>query len=441
MSIKSFPEGFVWGAATASYQIEGAVWEDGRTPSVWDTFCRTPGKTEDGATGDVACDHYHRYASDVDLIANLGFGSYRFSLSWTRILPNGTGEINAKGVDFYNRLIDALLERGVNPAITLFHWDYPQSLEDLGGWTHPDAGKWFGDYSEVCYKAFGDRVKFWITENEPWCHAFLGHGIGAHAPGNVNIEQCYKVGHGLILGHGEAVARYRALNQGGKIGITTNHRYDVPFSDDPKDILATEQSNAWNVGWFLDPIYRGDYSDYMKSRYPMPEFTAEESRLVSQPTDFMGLNFYEGSAVRWKEGAPNDAQQVPLSRDGETQMGWFRVPQTLKTTLVKSQQDYNPREVYVTENGCAYDYPVVDGRVHDELRVQFLREYISAAHEAIEEGVKLRGYYVWSLMDNFEWAFGYRPRFGIVHVDYDSQVRTPKDSAFFMRDVAQANAI
>ncbi len=441
MSDLSFPAGFAWGAATASYQIEGAVNEDGRKPSVWDTYCATPGKVEDGASGAVACDHYHRYQDDVNLIADLGFPYYRFSLAWPRIMPDGVGAVNPKGIDFYNRLIDALVEKGIQPAVTLFHWDYPQSLEDIGGWTHPDAHKWFGDYAETCFRAFGDRVKFWITENEPWCHAFLGSGVGAHAPGNTDLDLCYKVAHGLLLGHGEAVARYRGLNQGGKIGITTNHRYDVPYSDDPKDILATEQSNIWNAGWFLDPIYKGDYADYMKQRYPVPEFTEETSKLVSQPTDFMGLNFYEGSYVRWKDGAPNDAEQVPLHKSGETQMGWFRVPESLKTTLVKSQQAYNPAEIYITENGCAYDYPVVDGRVHDELRVQFLREYMAAARESIDEGVNLKGYFVWSLMDNFEWAFGYRPRFGIVHVDYETQVRTPKDSALMMREIIKANSL
>jgi beta-glucosidase len=441
MSDLSFPGGFIWGAATASYQIEGAVNEDGRKPSVWDTFCATPGKTENGESGAVACDHYHRYPDDVKMIADLGFHAYRFSLAWPRIIPDGRGAVNSKGIDFYNRLIDTLLQHGVKPAVTLFHWDYPQALEDLGGWSHPDSHKWFGDYTETCFKAFGDRVDFWITENEPWCHAFLGNGSGAHAPGNVDPVLPYKVAHGLLMGHGEAVARYRATGQKGKIGLTTNHRYDVPYSDDEKDILATEQSNAWNAGWFLDPIYKGDYSDYMKSRYAVPEFTAETSALVSQPTDFMGLNFYEGSAVRWCDGAQNDAIQVPLVHDGETQMGWFRVPQTLKTTLLRSQQDYDPQEIYITENGCAYDYPVVDGHVHDELRVQFLREYISAARESMDEGVKLKGYFVWSLMDNFEWAFGYRPRFGIVHVDYETQVRTPKDSALMMKEIAAANSL
>jgi beta-glucosidase len=441
MSDLRFPDGFAWGAATASYQIEGAVGEDGRKPSVWDTFSQTPGRTEDGATGAVACDHYHRYLDDVRLLKSLGFPNYRFSLAWPRILPDGDGAVNPKGIDFYNRLIDALLEHGIEPAVTLFHWDYPQSLEDRGGWAHPDASKWFGEYAEVCFKSFGDRVKFWITENEPWCHAYLGNGVGAHAPGNRDEALAYKVGHGLLLGHGEAVARYRALGQGGKIGITTNHRYDIPISDDPKDVLATEQSNSWNVAWFLDPIYKGDYPEYLKRRYPMPEFTPETSKLVSQPTDFMGLNFYEGSYVKWSDDGPNNAEQIPLHRTAETQMGWFRVPEALTTTLVMSQRDYNPAEIYVTENGCAYDYPVVGGRVADELRVRFLQEYLAATQDAIRQGVNLKGYYVWSLMDNFEWAFGYRPRFGIVHVDYETQVRTPKDSAFMMREIMKANSL
>lgn len=441
MADLTFPAGFTWGVATAAYQIEGAVNEDGRGKSVWDTFSHTPGRTANGETGDVACDHYHRVEQDVQLIKDLNFTSYRFSISWTRIFPNGVGDPNLEGIAFYNRLIDELVSKGIDPAITLFHWDYPQALEDLGGWTHPDAPKWFGDYAETVFRAFGDRCKFWITLNEPWCFAFLGNGIGIHAPGNKDHELCYKVAHGQILGHGEAVARYRALNQGGKIGITTNHRYDVPFSDDPKDVLATEQSNIWNVNWFLDPIYLGHYPEYMVKRFPLPEFTEPQSKLISQPTDFMGLNFYEGSAVRWKDGANNDAEQVPLTDGGRTQMGWFRVPDTFQYCLEMSQKQYHPKEIYVTENGCAYDYPVENGRVHDVLRQKFLLEYLLAARKSLDNGVNLKGYFVWSFMDNYEWAEGYRPRFGITHVDYETQVRTPKDSALMMRDIAVANSL
>lgn len=442
MGERDFPRDFLWGAATASYQIEGATEEDGRGPSVWDTFSHTPGNVSDGDTGDVACDHYRRYPQDVALMSELGLQSYRFSIAWPRLLPEGTGSVNQKGVDFYNRLIDALLEKGIQPAATLFHWDYPQALQDVGGWTDPDAGKIFGDYAELCFRSFGDRVKFWITHNEPWCYAFLGHGIGAHAPGLKDEALTYKVGHGLLLGHGEAVARYRALNQGGKIGITTNHQHHAPLDPSSElDQKASRQQDDWMNGWFLDPIYFGDYPEFLKATYPMPEFTEEEKKLVSQKTDFMGLNFYAVSRVKFNAEYPNQAEQIDIPEIEHTEMGWMVVPDTIRETLVYSQNRWNPDEIYITENGCAYDYPVEGGRVHDVKRVEFLKAYLQAVQKSVDEGVKLKGYYVWSLLDNFEWAFGYSRRFGIVHVDYQSQERVMKDSALMYREVIRANSL
>jgi len=437
-----FPAGFVWGAATASYQIEGATSEDGRTPSVWDTFSHTPGLVENNDNGDIACDHYHRYLEDVALMRDLGLNAYRFSIAWPRLLPNGTGQANAKGVDFYNRLIDALLEAGITPCATLFHWDYPQVLQDQGGWTTPDAGKQFGDYAELCFSSFGDRVKMWITHNEPWCYAYLGHGVAAHAPGLRSETLPYQVGHGLLLGHGEAVARYRALNQGGKIGMTTNHQHHPPFDPDSElDRRASRQQNDWMNGWFLDPVYFGDYPEYLKANYPMPDFTSEESKLVSQKTDFMGLNFYSVSKVKFNEHAQNQAEQVDEAEREHTEMGWMVVPDTLRETLVYSHERWKPDELYVTENGCAYDYPVEFGRIRDAKRIEFLREYLTAARKSIDEGVRLKGYYVWSFLDNFEWAHGYSKRFGIVHVDYATGERTVKDSGRLYREVIRANSV
>ncbi|HWD38511.1 MAG TPA: GH1 family beta-glucosidase [Fimbriimonas sp.] len=436
-----FPSDFMWGAATASYQIEGAVTEDGRGASVWDTFSHTDGKVAKGENGDVACDHYHRYESDADLIAELGIPNYRFSIAWPRLFPKGVGELNPKGVEFYDRLVDALLARKINPVVTLFHWDYPQALEDQGGWTHPDAHKWFGDYADVVFKALGDRVKHWITLNEPWCHAYLGNGAGVHAPGNKSETLPYQVGHGLLLGHGEALARYRATGQEGVIGLTTNHYFAMPYSQSEEDLKAKSQFDDWNVGWFLDPIYKGDYPEFLKSRYQMPEFTAETSKLVSQKTDFMGLNFYQGDMVKWNPAFANDAEQVPLRQDNTTQMGWQRVPETLTYTLVESQKKYNPAKIVITENGCAYEDSLINGKVHDPLRMQFLRDYICAVEEAIESGVRVGGYFAWSLMDNFEWGEGYRPTFGLVHVDYETQVRTPKDSALMYRDIIRTSRV
>lgn len=437
-----FPRGFLWGAATASYQIEGAANEDGRGKSVWDTFSHTPGLVDKGDTGDVACDHYHRFREDIGLMTDIGLQAYRFSVAWPRLMPEGKGAVNQKGIDFYNQLIDALLEKGIQPAATLFHWDYPQALHDAGGWTNPDAGKIFGDYAELCFKSFGDRVKFWITHNEPWCYAYLGHEVAAHAPGERDQVKAFQVGHGLLLGHGEAVARYRALNQGGKIGITTNHQHHAPLDPNSElDQKASSQQNDWMNGWFLDPIYFGDYPEYLKQTYPMPEFTEEEKKLVSQKTDFMGLNFYVVSKVRFNENSQNQAEQIDVPEVQHTDMGWMVAPDTLRETLVYSQNRWNPDEIYITENGCAFDYPVVDGQVRDKDRVAFLQNYITSARKSIDEGAKLKGYFVWSLMDNFEWAFGYSKRFGIIHVDYQTQQRTLKDSAKMYREIIKANSL
>jgi beta-glucosidase len=438
-----FPPGFLWGAATASYQIEGAVDEGGRGRSVWDRYCETTGNVANGESGAIACDHYHRYREDVALMSQIGLEAYRFSIAWPRIMPTGVGQPNPAGIDFYNRLIDAQLEAGIQPCATLFHWDYPLALHDAGGWSNPDAGKQFGDYAEVCFRAFGDRVKFWITHNEPWCYAFLGHEIGIQAPGMLDQRKAFEVGHGMLLGHGEAVSRYRALNQGGKIGITTNHALFLP--EDPEselDRLAASNCNDWMNGWFLDPVYSGDYPEFLKQNYPVPEFTPEQSRSVSQKTDFMGLNFYSASRVAYSnESDPNKARTIHRSDVPVTDMGWMVVPDTLRETLVYSQERWNPDEIYVTENGCAYDYPVERDGVHDLQRIAYMREYLAAARKSIEQGVNLKGYFVWSLMDNFEWSFGYSKRFGIVHVDYETQVRTPKDSALMYREIIRANSL
>lgn len=439
--MRNFPKGFVWGAATASYQIEGATREDGRGESVWDAFCRVPGKVANGESGAVACDHYHRYREDVRLMGELGLPNYRFSVAWPRVMPEGRGKPNAKGLDFYDRLVDALVEAGIEPTITLFHWDYPTALQEKGGWGNPDAGKWFADFAEAVFERLGDRCPRWITINEPWCFAHLGHGTGLHAPGERSETRPYEVGHGLLLGHGEAVRRFREMGLSGEIGITTNHTYGLPYSDSERDQRALEQSDAWTAGWFLDPLYTGDYSDWMKSRYRMPKFTDEEKRLVAQPTDFMGLNFYQSGLIRWKERAQNDAEEVPIRQDGTTQMGWQRVPETLTHCLVESQRRYRPPKILITENGCAYDDPVVNDRVRDERRVEFYRSYLEAVLDAIEQGANVQGYFAWSLMDNFEWAEGYRPRFGLVHVDYETQRRTPKASASFLRKTIEANGL
>ncbi|MHB8635008.1 MAG: GH1 family beta-glucosidase [Fimbriimonadaceae bacterium] len=441
MSLLRFPDEFVWGSATASYQIEGAARDEGRGPSVWDTFSHTPNKVANGQTGDIACDHYRRYREDVGLMSEIGLQAYRFSISWSRLLPHGTGPVNQAGLDFYNRLLDELASKAIDPYITLFHWDYPQELHDRGGWAHPDAAQWFGDFAELCFSQFGDRCKHWITLNEPWCYAFLGHGVGVHAPGIVSDLEPFRVGHGLLLGHGEAISRFRALVPDGEIGLTTNHVFVEPISDSAEDRQAVLQHNAWSVGWFLDPIYRGDYPAFMKDRYPMPEFTPETSALVSAPTDFMGLNFYMASPVRWNPKARNDAEEIDDPTMPHTAMGWIVSPDGIRHTLVESQRIYNPPKLLVTENGCAFEDAVVDGQVRDIARVQYLRSYLSACHSAIEEGANLAGYFVWSFLDNFEWAEGYRPRFGITYVDFETQARILKSSAYMFRSVIKSNGL
>lgn len=440
MSGRAFPEGFLWGGAAASYQIEGGVHEGGRGPSVWDTFAHTPGNVEDGATGDVACDHYHRYRDDVRLMADLGFHSYRFSIAWPRIQPTGRGKPNAEGVAFYDRLLDSLLEAGIVPAATLFHWDYPQALEDLGGWAHDDAHYWFGDYAEHCYRAFGDRIKLWITINEPWCYAFLGNGIGHHAPGKKDFKLAYDVGHGLLLGHGESVTRFRSWVPDGQIGITTNHTSVRPHTDSAEDQAAAERFHAFMNGWFLDPVYFGDYPELLKEVAPLKAFTPEQSASVSQSTDFMGLNFYTGAVIRHDPSSPSGYAHVDTGRP-KTEMGWEVMPEAFTDVLVMSQRKWNPPRILVTENGAAYNDILEGDRVHDHDRVKYLHLYLNAMRDAIDQGVKVEGYYVWSVMDNFEWAFGYNRRFGITYVDYTTQRRIPKDSAYFYRNVIASNAV
>jgi beta-glucosidase len=440
MGEKAFPEGFVWGCATAAYQIEGAAREGGRGPSVWDTFSHTPGKTAKGDTGDVACDHYHRFKSDFELMASLGFRNYRLSLSWTRILPEGRGSLNHQGLDYYKRLLDALHENGIRPAVTLFHWDYPQALHDAGGWSSVDGPKWFGDYAETVFRELGDRSDFWMTLNEPWCYAYLGHGVGVHAPGIKSDSAPYEVAHGLLLGHGLAVERFRGMGVKGKIGLVTNHTFAAPYTDSAEDVAAAERSNAWTAGWFLDPIYKGDYSEYMKSRYPVPAFTPETSKLVSAKTDFMGFNFYFAPPVREKLGGFNDAEVV--EPEGErTAMGWSVNADWLRYNLVRTYEAYKPDEIYVTENGTATEDATVAQAVDDAFRVRYLSGHLQACRNAIDDGVPLKGYFVWSFMDNFEWGEGYRPRFGVVHVDFETQVRTPKQSARMLSKVMAANSL
>jgi beta-glucosidase len=445
MSARKFPDGFLWGSATASYQIEGGFDADGRGESIWDRFSKTPGKTVNGDTGDVACDHYHRYREDVALMKELGLQTYRFSIAWPRLFPTGSGPLNPKGLDFYSRLTDELLAAGIVPVPTLYHWDLPQTLEDAGGWPNIETAYRFADYAEAVFRGLGDRIKRFITLNEPWCTAFLGYGNGHHAPGRADEAAHLQAGHTLCMAHGLAVQRCRALLPDAEIGITDNFSIVHPTTDTEADRAAARRWDAYMNRWFMDPIYRGDYPEELKAAFGanMPVFTDEQRTIVMSPIDFIGVNYYsrtvmgdnpEGGALRIKGGEIKDAEF--------TEMGWEIFPRGLYETLVMLSETYNYPTLYVTENGAAFDdRPGPDGEVDDEPRRRYLRDHFLAAHDAIQAGVRLKGYYVWSLMDNFEWAFGYTKRFGIVYVDYPTQKRIPKKSARWYAEVIRANAV
>ncbi|MET9065982.1 GH1 family beta-glucosidase [Streptosporangium sandarakinum] len=442
----TFPEGFLWGAATAAYQIEGAAADDGRGPSIWDTFSRTPGKVRAGHTGDVACDHYHRRSDDVRLMRDLGLAAYRFSVSWPRIQPDGSGPVNPRGLDFYDRLVDELREAGVTPIVTLYHWDLPQSLEDRGGWIARDTAERFADYAAIMHARLGDRVETWTTLNEPWCSAFLGYGCGIHAPGRAEPELGFTAVHHLLLGHGLAVG---ALRAGGaaKVGITLN--LAPVIGDDP---VAVSLVDGLQNRIFLDPVLRGEYpADVVERARRFTDWSFVEDgdlETIGRPIDLLGVNYYTPQTVAARPGEP--ASPVFPGSEGiafggadapKTAMGWAIQPFGLTDLLVRLSRDYPGTPLVITENGAAFDDEVKDGAVHDPDRVSYLDAHLRAAHAAIEQGADLRGYMVWSLMDNFEWAEGYGKRFGVVHVDYTTQRRTPKDSALWYRDVIRRNGL
>ena len=438
-----FPDGFLWGAATAAYQIEGAWNEDGKGPSIWDGFAHTPGRVRDGDTGDVACDHYHRMTEDVAIMRELGLEAYRFSVSWPRVLPEGRGRVNQGGLDFYSRLVDALLEASIAPALTLYHWDLPQALQDRGGWGSREAVDAFVGYADIVSRALGDRVAMWITHNEPAVVAFEGYATGEHAPGLEDPKLAVQAAHNLLVSHGLAVPVLRA-NGARKVGIAVNAWPVAPASEEPDDGAAAERAYARDVLWFLDPLYGRGYPTEVLQIYERlgwaPEVRGGDMDAIASPTDFLGLNYYSRSVVR---SDPDDEpwHVADVREDGEyTEMDWLVYPDGLFDLLTRVNTDHTPVELYVTENGAAFhDGVSPDGRVHDERRASYLREHFRAAARAIEEGVPLRGYFVWSLLDNFEWAEGYSKRFGIVHVDDDTQRRTIKDSGRFLREVIATN--
>jgi len=438
--VKRFPDGFTWGVSTSAYQVEGAVDEDGRVPSIWDTFSHTPGKIEGGGTGDVACESYHRWREDVDLVAEVGASAYRFSIAWPRMH-------DARGVAHYDRLIDALLERGIEPLVTLYHWDLPQALEDEGGWLNRATVERFAEYAARCFDAYGDRVRRWITVNEPWIVGLLGYRLGLHAPGHEDVRQEITAFHHLLLAHGRAMQELPAGCEG---GITNALMPHYPYSESPEDVAAARESDGYVNRFFLDGVFKGAYPQdtlelFERVAGPLDFIRDGDLDVIATPSQFLGVNYYSRRVMRaapdrepypWEVvpgGAPTTdggTAGVPM-----TEAGTEITPASFTDLLVRLQRDYGV-PILITENGAVFSEPV-----HDEQRVQYIHDHLAAVHAAIEQGADVRGYCYWSLLDNFEWALGYAQRFGIVHVDYETLERTVKDSGRYYAQVARANAL
>ncbi len=438
-----FPDGFLWGAATSAFQIEGSPLADGAGPSHWVRFTHTPGRIANGDTGDVACDHYRRYAEDVDLMQSLGLGAYRFSISWSRILPDGRGRTNPAGLAFYERLVDRLLERGIRPFPTLYHWDLPAALDDRGGWLNPDSPSWFADYARVVYRALGDRVSMWSTLNEPWVVTDAGYLFGVHAPGHASPFEAPRASHHLLLAHARAVQAYRAEAKG-TIGLVVNLEPKDPASDSAEDVAAARRADAYMNGQYLDPVFLGAYPEELPGIFgkAWPEWPAGDFDVIREPIDFLGINYYTRSVVRHDDAQfPGRAARVRQDRAVHTDLDWEVHPRSLTRVLTDVRDRYGDIPLYVTENGAAFPDPATSppGGIEDTARTDYIREHLRAVHAAMRQGVDLRGYFAWSLLDNFEWACGFAKRFGLVHVDFATQRRTPKASARFYREVIRTN--
>lgn len=441
-----FPENFIWGAATAAYQIEGAVKQDGRGPSIWDKFSHTPGKVVDNHTGDTACDHYNRFKDDIKIMKEIGLKSYRFSISWSRIFPEGKGKINQKGLDFYKELVEELIKNDIQPMVTLYHFDFPQVLQDsIGGWASRETIDYYVDYAVCMFNALGDRVKMWITHNEPAPVSFLGNATGQHAPGNRDYSLAIKVSHHLNLAHAKAVQAFRKTNTKGKIGIALNLFPLYEASSSQEDIEALKIADGHMNRWFLDPVLKGSYpEDIMKlykDKFDAPTINNDDMELIrSSSIDFLGINHYTRAVIRKDDNEPFGYGVIEPKDSDYTEMVWEIYPKGIYDLLMRVNREYDSPHIYITENGAAFkDNIIIDGVVKDEDRVNYLKQYLTAAKRAIDEGVKLDGYYIWTLMDNFEWAYGYTKRFGIIRVDFDSKKRSWKDSAYWYKRVIKEN--
>ncbi|HOT97041.1 MAG TPA: GH1 family beta-glucosidase [bacterium] len=450
-----FPEGFTWGAATSSYQIEGGWLEGGRGLSIWDAFTHTPGRIDGGATGDIACDHFHRWREDVGLMAQLGIKAYRFSIAWPRIQPAGRGPANEAGIRFYSELIDALLDHGIEPWVTLYHWDLPLALQlELDGWLNPVLADLFREYAGLCFDRFGDRVKHWITLNEPWVAAVLGYGQGLFAPGRRSDAEPYLAAHHMLRAHGLAAELYhsRYAHQQGRIGLAPNCDWREPLTPSPEDREAAQRAIEFILGWFGDPLYFGAYPESMQARLQdrLPNLSAGDRALLKGSSDFFGINHYTTHQTAAAAGAPGASAAWSPEQDMEaaftfdpdwerTGMGWAIVPVGLNRLLHWIDQRYGRPEIVITENGCAIEEQLIDGAVKDSARIAYFQSYLAECHRAIAAGVRLTGYFAWSLMDNLEWTSGYGKRFGLHYVDFASRERIPKASAAWFRRVVQQN--
>ena len=432
----AFPSTFVWGTATAAYQVEGAATEDGRGESIWDRFSATPGNVANGDTGAIACDTYHRYAEDIRLMRTLGIGAFRLSVAWPRILPEGRGPVNRAGLDFYDRLVDDLLANGLDPYVTLYHWDLPQALEENGGWPVRDTVDAFTEYTEVVVARLGDRVRHWITQNEPWVISWLGYGLGVHAPGRTSDSDALAAGHHILLAHGRAAEVLRREAPDSEVGIAVDLVPMYPFSDTEADIEAAHREDGFRNRWFLDAVLGRGYPEDMLERYAeiLPPIADGDLETIAAPLDFLGINYYTRNVVRAGVG------EVATEGAEHTDMGWEVYPNGLRDLLVRLHAEYELPDLYITENGAAFPDSRNNGTVRDPRRIAYLGDHLDAVASAIAGGVPVRGYFLWSLLDNFEWAFGYSRRFGIVYVDFETLERVPKDSFAWYRDFIAAQA-
>jgi beta-glucosidase len=438
-----FPQGFLWGCATSAYQVEGSSLADGAGPSIWQRFSHTPNRVTDGDTGDIACDHYRRYESDVDLMHTLGMQSYRFSIAWSRVLPEGTGRVNQAGLDFYDRLVDRLLSRGIQPNVTLYHWDLPAALDNRGGWLNRDIANWFADYTQIVVRKLDDRVKLWVTLNEPWVVADGGYMYGVLAPGHRNPYEAPLASHNLMRAHAAGVDAYRAIGKH-QIGLVVNLEPKYPASQSREDLAAARRAEAYMNRQYLDPALKGSYPPEMTEIFgdAWSQWPDSDVAALKRKVDFLGINYYTRSVQKADANAwPLYATPVRQKQHTYSETGWEVYPQALTDVLVWVKNQYGNPPIYITENGAAFFDPPhsINGRIHDPLRTEYLRTHIRAVHDAITQGVDMRGYFVWSFLDNFEWAHGFSKRFGIVHVNYGTMERTPKQSAAFYSDVIATN--